>query len=205
MKTHFILSAAVFTFTFIPGAFAFDLSAITGSKSPAAEAKPENPAMSADAIQKQLNQSIADAQKSLGGGSPELTDLLNNIKNEAGKGENLSMVQDLGGLTNLPAGTVLTPAQKQILGEVKAHSQALALSRSFADDPELHGPVTQAIKAVQSGDHVAAATNLKTIYDQGSLSPVQKQILQSMLGDYGGYLDKASKAGDAVNALKGMF
>ncbi len=179
----------------IPG-----LSKTTDSAEKAAETVPTSEAD----ISKALTKSISDAKASMGD-NPEMKSLLNNIGKQAIGGDDVSMIESLKGLTDIPGANMLTGEQKELLTEVQGHAQALALTRHFSDDPSMAGPVTDAVKAVQTGDTTAAVSSLKAISEKGSLSATQKTLLKSMLGDYGAYMDSASKAADAVNSMKSLF
>lgn len=156
-------------------------------------------------LSKSLTESVAAAQASLGNSSPDMKAQLAGILQEATKGQDMAMLDNLKGLANLPGAGLMTPGQKQLVQEVQGHAQALALTRNFGNDPALAGPVSKAVQAVQSRDPMAAATSLKAIADQGSLSPIQQMMIKSMLGNYSSYLDAAQQAAGAAGALKGLF
>lgn len=165
------------------------------------------------AIQKQLDASIAQAKSSFGGSKSDnrqLFSALDAIKSSAGAGNDMAMLNGLSGLMGgggggSAAAAMMSPAQKNILDEVKGHAQALALTRSFSDDPSMQGPVTGAISAIQNKDPIAAATNLKTISDSARLSPLQRMVVGSLMGDYAKYLDHIDRAADAVDSVNQMI
>lgn len=196
---YLLITLFLFVSSLVPLS-AFDFSSLVGEDK---KEKSESPASVAD-LQKQLTSSIDKAKDSFGD-NPELVSRLKNIAKESGAGEDLSMVQNLSGLMDMAGGGVMTEGQKELLAEVRGHAQALALTRNFSDDPGLQGPVQKAVKAVQGRDTMAAVSSLKEISDKGSLNNLQKQLLKSMLGDYGSYLDKAGQAAGAVDQLKSLF
>lgn len=181
---------------------AFDFSSLTGKKDK--EAATEKVATSAADLQKLLSSSVDKAKGSFSD-NPELQSRLTDIAKEAAGGEDKSMIENLKGLADIPGANMMTQGQKDLLAEVKGQAQALALTRNFSDDPAISGSVKNAVKAVQTKDPTAAMASLKEISEKGSLSPVQKQLLTSMMGDYGSYLDKASQAAGAAGQLKNLF
>lgn len=207
MKNQFNITLLLIVIIGATPLFAFNIPGF-GKKTDSAEeaAKAAEQATSAADIKKSLLSSISQAEGTMGD-NPEMKSLLNNIQKQATGGEDLSMLQSLSGLAGGGGAgmAMMTPEQKELVAEVKGHAQALALTRNFSDDPELAGPVSKAIKAVQSRDPMAAASSLKAISEKGSLSPLQQNMLKAMLGDYGQYLDSASKAGDALNSVKSLF
>lgn len=197
MKIQNILLIAMLVLG-LSSANAFDLGSLAGGSKSAVPTD-------ASGILKALTGSSDKLKNSLGNSSPELKDRLTNITKAATSGEDGSMLQDIQNLNGIPGANMMTEQQKALWNEVKGQSQALALTRNFSDDPAIKGPVTEAVKAVQTGDHVAAAKSLKTISDSASLSPVQKNLLKSMMGDYSKYLDSAGEIGKAAGSLKNLF
>lgn len=185
-------------------AFAWSIPGMSKTTDSAEKAAQNVPTTEAD-ISKALTQSISDAKASMGGDNPEMSSLLNNIQKQANGDEDVSMIQSLKGLGDIPGADMLTGEQKELLSEVQGHAQALALTRQFSDDPSLAGPVTDAVKAVQTHDTTAAVSSLKAIADKGTLSPTQQTLIKSMMGNYGAYLDSASKAADAMSSVKSLF
>lgn len=191
-------------------AHAFSWGSLFGSDKK--EEKKQQEEAPGSAIQKQLDASIAQAKSAFGGSKSnngQLMSALDMIKGDAGAGNDVAMLKNLSGLLGGGGGgmaaAMMSPAQKNILAEVKGHAQALALTRTFSDDPALQGPVTSAVKAIQAKDPITAATNLKTIADSARLSPLQKTIMSSLMGDYGKYLDHLDKAADAVDSVNNLI
>ncbi len=207
MSTSLKISLLICLQVVLLGAFtpanAFSFSSLFGGGKKAEEKKE---APGAD-IQKQLDASILAAKSAFGQSDPKTSSLLDTIKSQAGGSNDVAMLQSLSGLMGAggAATAMMTPAQTNLLSEVKGHAQALALTRSFSDDPSLQGPVTTAAKAIQAKDPITAATSLKTISDQAKLTPVQQIVMRSLMGDYAKYLDHAGKAADAIDSVNRLI
>ncbi|QYY36625.1 hypothetical protein [Ruficoccus sp. ZRK36] len=140
-----------------------------------------------------------DSLKSSFSGNKEASGLLSSAISSFKGGDTLKSLDNLNKLSELD----LTDDQAKIVDEVKGTVSAYAMNQSFdTSDPDMSGPVNNAIAAMKTGDKDAAAKSLTEIYQMGSLSDEQKQVLQSVASDYAGV--DLTKVGNAVNAAKSV-
>ncbi|MBC2595524.1 hypothetical protein H5P28_14755 [Ruficoccus amylovorans] len=143
--------------------------------------------------------SAIDSLKSSFSGNKEASSLLSSAINSFKGGDTLKSLDTLNQLSELD----LTDKQSQLVEEVKGTVSAYSLNQNFdTSDPNLSGPVNNAIAAIKTGDKTAAAKSLGEIYEMGSLTDKQKEVLTSVASDYAGV--DLGKIGDAVNAAKSV-
>lgn len=144
-----------------------------------------------------------DSLKDSFSGNKEASNLLSSAISSFKGGDTLKSLDTLNQLSELK----LTDQQSQLVDEVKGTVSAYAMNQSFdTSDPELSGPVNNAIAAIKTGDKAGAAKSLGELYQMGSLTEEQKNVLSSVASDYAGV--DLSKIGNAVNAaqsVKDMF
>ncbi len=144
-----------------------------------------------------------DSLKSSFSGNKEASSLLSSAINSFKSGDSLKSLDTLNQLSSLK----LTDQQSQLVGEVKSTVSAYTLNQNFdTSNPDMSGPVNNAIAAIKTGDKTAAAQHLGEIYQMSSLTEQQKNVLKSVASDYAGVnLDQLGNAAKAAGSIKDMF
>ena len=88
----------------------------------------------------------------------------------------------------------LTPEQSQLAGEVKNVWSAVVVQKNFSNLSTSEGEVGKIVNALQGGDTTTALTNLKELASKATLSPPQKDLLNTVVAQYAPGLQDAGAA-----------
>lgn len=96
----------------------------------------------------------------------------------------------------------LTPEQTKLATEVRDVLSAFTVQKNFSSLAASQGEVGKIVTALRSADTTTALTSLKSLSSNASLSAGQKDLLNTLVGQYAGGVQEAGKA--LQDGLKGL-
>ena len=133
---------------------------------------------------------------------PKVRSALDSLVDAVARNHDGGAVEALGQIQSL-AGTV-TPAQRELLGEITGNVVALALQRNFhsSDSSTLQGDVGKAIEGLRNGNTVLALSSLRQIARQASLTAEQRKLVGGMVAVYApGVKEKTEEVKKSLQGL----
>jgi hypothetical protein len=176
------------------------------TSTPAANLTP-TVAQQISATQSSLNASAASLQPAIAGNSTlsgylssALAALNGNTTTAGNTTTSLSSLKSLSKLYTQASAVKLTPEQTKLAAQVRDEAAALLLQKNIsATDPGLAGPVNDVVTSFKSGQYVAAAKELTTMYSSAPLTADQKTLVKGIAAQYAP--DAKSAAAAALHSL----